>query len=72
MQRPFTTADKVGRCAPGTLVGGGVRRGGAWPSAGWSDVLVEIYRRRRVEPSILVPAIAEPTVILVLAGTILA
>ena len=39
---------------------------------GLSDVLVEVYRRRRVEPSILVPAIAEPTIILVLAGTIFA
>ena len=66
-----TTAEKVGRCAPGTRVAGGVRTGDS-PSAGWADLLVEIYARRRVEESIVVPAIAEPQVILVLAGTVLA
>ena len=50
----------------------GVRNRVTSSPEGWSDVLVEVYRRRRVEPGILVPAIAEPTIILVLAGTIFA
>ena len=72
MQQPFTTAEKVGRCAPGVLLAGGVRNRVTSSPEGWSDVLVEVYRRRRVEPGILVPAIAELTIILVLAGTIFA
>ena len=35
----------------------------------WTDVLVAIYRRNRVEKPFVVPAVAEPLVVCVLSGT---
>ena len=59
---PKTSADAFGPHVPGTLVAGNLANG-------WTDLLVEIYARRRVEEGLLVPAVAEPLVVWVLSGT---
>lgn len=56
------SAESFGRHVPGTLLAAGT-------GPAWTDVLVEVYRRRRTETSLLVPAVAEPLVVLILAGS---
>ena len=56
-----TSAEAFAQHVPGTLLATG--RGPAW-----TDVLIEVYARRRTETGLVVPAVAEPLVVLVLAG----
>ena len=46
---------------PGVLLAAGT-------GSPWSDILVEIYTRRRVEERLLVPAVAEPLIVWILSG----
>ena len=59
-----TSAEAFGRHVPGTLIAAG-------EGPAWTDVLVEIYARRRVEEGILVPAVAEPLLVWILSGSAL-
>jgi AraC family transcriptional regulator len=36
----------------------------------WKDILVQIFSRRHVENSVMVPAVAEPVVVWILSGTV--
>lgn len=36
----------------------------------WKDLLVEIHSRRRVEESLIIPAVAEPMIVWILSGTV--
>ena len=57
-----TSAEFFGQHVPGTLLAAGT-------GPAWADVLVEVYQRRRTEASLVVPAVAEPLVVLILAGS---
>ena len=57
-----TSAEEFGQHVPGTLIA-------ASAGQAWTDVLVEIYARRRVEESIIVPAVAEPQIVWILSGS---
>ena len=56
-----TSAEAFAQHVPGVLLAAG--RGPAW-----TNVLVEVYARRRTEAGLVVPAVAEPLVVLILAG----
>ena len=56
-----TSAEALARHVPGTLLAVG-------SGPAWTDVLVEVYARRRTEAGFVVPAVAEPLVILILSG----
>ena len=60
--REKTSAEEFGQHCPGTLIA-------ASAGPAWTDVLVEIYARRRVEESIIVPAVAEPQIVWILSGS---
>lgn len=59
-----TTAENFAQYVPGTLIAVG-------QGAAWTDVFFEIYTRRRVEESIIVPAVAEPLIVWVVSGSAL-
>ena len=56
-----TSAEALALHVPGTLLATG-------SGPAWTDVLVEIYARRRTEACLVVPAVAEPLVVLILSG----
>jgi len=58
-----TSAEAFGQRVPGTLI--------AATGPPWTEVLVEIYARRRVEECIVVPAVAEPLIVWVVSGSAL-
>lgn len=57
-----TSAEGFGQHVPGTQIA-------ASAGPAWTDVLVEVYARRRVEESIIVPAVAEPQIVWILSGS---
>ena len=62
MASPQTTsAEAFAQHVPGTLLATG-------SGPAWTDVLIEVYARRRTETCLVVPAVAEPLVVLILAG----
>lgn len=56
-----TSAEAHALHVPGTLLATGV-------GPAWTDVLVELFARQRSEAGLVVPAVAEPLVILILSG----
>ncbi len=56
-----TSAEAFGQQVPGVLLAAGT-------GSAWSDILVEIYARQRVEDCLLVPAVAEPLIVWILSG----
>ncbi len=59
-----TSAEAFGQQVPGVLLAAGT-------GSSWSDILVEIYARQRVEDRLLVPAVAEPLIVWILSGSVL-
>ena len=59
-----TSAEAFGPQVPGVLLAAGT-------GSSWSDILVEIYARQRVEDCLLVPAVAEPLIVWILSGSAL-
>ena len=59
-----TSAENLAQYVPGTLIAAG-------QGVAWTDVFFEIYARRRVEESIIVPAVAEPLIVWVVSGSAL-
>jgi AraC family transcriptional regulator len=59
-----TTAEEFRKHIPGEL-----ESLGSGPA--WTDILVEVHTRNRVEDSILVPAVAEPLIVLIVSGSAL-